>query len=152
MTTDTLVTDAMTAPELFAGIQSLRAGLGKSGSVSLIMGSGPSGAPVYIILRPDGYGVGKVDHSITGTSWSETLAAARQWIANYKITSRDTTIRKMALAIIDLTDTHGECTDAMLTRHEFSADQIQLFHEAACQRAGEMAAGTPFRVVFGKAA
>jgi len=52
----------------------------------------------------------------------------------------------MALAIIDLTDQHGRCDRAMLTRREFSGAEVDDLKDAACQRASEMSANSPFSV------
>lgn len=151
-TTLTPIADAMTAADLIDTLNDLRASLGTRAEVAVVLGgytcTYPGSPPIHMCLRPDGYGFGKTERTINGASWPEAMDAARQWIANYKITSRDTTIRKMTLAIIELTDEHGKCTSAMLTRREFSADQIEAFHELACQRAGEMCGNAPFRVEF----
>lgn len=145
--TDTLtIADTMTATDLLTGIINLRQKLAKSGTVSLAVGSDDT-SPATLLVRPEGYGGGECQ-IIYGKSWPEVFESARQWIEARKVTFRDSTIRKMALAVIELTDEHGKCTEAMLKRRQFSVEQIAEFHEAACQRANEMCQGAPFRVEF----
>ena len=72
--------------------------------------------------------------------------AVRAWIARFAALGNDT-VRRMALAVISLTDEHGTCTEAALIRQGFTADQVADLHEAACERAGVMCHGVPFVVV-----
>jgi hypothetical protein len=81
-------------------------------------------------------------------TWSEAIAAAYEWASTRSAIWRDTMIRKLALAIIDLTDQHGECTERLLLTRDFTSATVREFHEAACARANEMAGGAPFRVVL----
>jgi hypothetical protein len=83
---------------------------------------------------------------IRGATWPETITAARAWLATHATVHRDNRIRAMALAIIDLTDQHGRCDRAMLTRREFSGAEIDDLKDAACKRASEMSANAPFVV------
>lgn len=153
MTTTTKLpaTDAMTANDVLTSIRDLAKRVGtKTAMVSVVISESTfsDAAPIYLSIRPDGYASGSRPHTVNGNSWSEAFEAARRWIEQSKTVRRDTTIRKMALAIIELTDEHTECTAAMLKRREFSDEQIVEFHVAACVRAGEMCSGAPFRVVF----
>lgn len=149
MTATTEIADAMTAFDVLANLRALNEKLGsRSASVTLVVGAYDK-EPVYLAIRPDGYAAGAESHSITGKTWAHAIEAAANWIDQSQAVRRDTTIRKMALAVIELTDEHTKCTDAMLKRRDFSVDQIEEFHELACVRAGEMCGNAPFRVEFG---
>ena len=84
--------------------------------------------------------IGFMDNDMPSTSQG-SLVAVRAWIARFAA------IRRMALAVISLTDEHGTCTEAALIRQGFTADQVADLHEAACERAGLMCHGVPFVVV-----
>ncbi len=92
--------------------------------------------------RNDGY------KSFGGEDWPEVLTPARAWAAAQSGTHRNATIRRMALAIIEITDEHTKCTEALLRAKGFAAADIAEFHEAACVRAGEMAGNAPFVVLM----
>lgn len=81
------------------------------------------------------------------STWAEAFAQASAFAASQRVVSRNTLIRKMALAIIELTDEHGECSAIRLKGKDFSAADIAAHHQAACVRAGEMAMGAPFAVL-----
>jgi hypothetical protein len=81
-------------------------------------------------------------------TWPQAIAAAYAWASTRAPIERDALIRRLALAIIDITDAHGECTERLLLTRDFRSDEIREHHEAACARANEMAAGRPFSVVL----
>lgn len=56
------------------------------------------------------------------------------------------TTHEMALKIIELTTTLGECTDASLRQH-FEPRDVERYGEAACQAANDMAGRGPFEIV-----
>jgi hypothetical protein len=64
----------------------------------------------------------------------------------YRERFAQTVTRKMALAIIRLTDEFGECTDAAL-RDEFDAGQVAAYSAEACALANTMAAKGPFTII-----
>ncbi len=149
ITTDTTtlppLTEAMTARDLYQHEEDLRVVLG--GRADVVTRARSDG--VHISLYPGGIGspgyserAGHAD----GDTWPEAFAAARAWIANHATVHRGNRIRAMALAIIDLTDQHGRCDRAMLTRRDFSGAEVDDLRDAACQRASEMSANSPFRV------
>lgn len=82
-----------------------------------------------------------------GSTFDEVLAAGMAWTKAYAPTPHNALIRRMALAIIEITDEHGECTSALLRAKTFSADEIKRHHAEACVRAGEMAGNAPFSVI-----
>lgn len=146
-TLDTLppLAEAMTARDLAAHKAALLASLGGRSDVMLAV----DGNGVRAALYPGGVGSPGYDQQagrFNGDTWPEAITAARAWIATHATVHRDNRIRAMALAIIDLTDQHGRCDRAMLTRREFSGAEVDDLRDAACQRAGELAGNAPFRV------
>lgn len=130
--------EAMTAADLIVHEQALNALVpGASVNISFIS-SGP-----YVSFHGRS---GKLRDSIIGATWPEVITEARMWASTHTAVHRDNRIRAMALAIIDLTDQHGRCDRAMLTRREFSGAEVDDLRDAACQRASEMSANAPFSV------
>lgn len=142
------IANAMTARDLNAHQIEMERRLGKNSHVGLATGAFSRQGPAFASFYPDGVGGTSRPEYVHGVSWSDVIPAAYAWIENYKIVHRDTTIRRMALAIIELTDEHTRCTAAMLERKKFDAVTIQEFHKAACYRAAEMAGNIPFIVEF----
>ena len=83
----------------------------------------------------------------SGATWSEAFRKARKWALTGGVVYSNATIRRMALAVIEITDEHGECTVAALRRQKFDDVEIEAFKEDACQRANEMCQGRPFVVL-----
>lgn len=142
------VADAMTARDLDAHQIEMERRLGKNSRVGLGAGGFIGKGPAHASLYPDGVSGATRPEYVHAATWSKLILETYAWIDAYKIISRDATIRKMALAIIELTDEHTKCTATMLGRKKFSNAAIAEFHEIACQRAGEMAGNAPFRVEF----
>lgn len=146
ITTDTTtlppLTEAMTARDIGQHALVLREMLG--GKAEVFASADLSGAALQVY--PDGLLNSRTGNFIREATWPEAFAAARAWIATHATVHRDNRIRAMALAIIDLTDQHGSCTRAMLTRREFSGAEVDDLKGAACQRASEMSANAPFSV------
>jgi len=150
----TKAADSMTAQDLMTFQIALRKRLGDDAHVGFGLwerGKWNQQDPRNVVsvgLYPDGIGGTEGATHIYVQTWPEAIAAADQWITNYKTTHRNDIVRRMALAIIELTDEHTRCDDAMLRRKKFSAGEIAEFHLAACARAGEMCGNAPFRVEF----
>lgn len=137
--------EAMTARDLGAHIQALEALMG--GTKAAIYSECRYGKATLSIY-PNGITGGRdVRGHVDGATWPEAFAAARAWIATHATVHRDNRIRAMALAIIDLTDQFGRCDRAMLTRREFTGAEIDDLKDAACVRASEMSANSPFEVL-----
>lgn len=85
---------------------------------------------------------------VKGETFAEMIASAEQAIRNWQVTRYNDVIRKLALAIIELTDEHTLCTETLLRGKGFSAADIVEYSERACARASEMAGAAPFRVLF----
>ncbi len=139
------LTEAMTAKDLWRHERALRDALGPSGDTAIYTdrdGVRITLYPAGLISSTPGYHT----EGVKAATWPEAFSAARAWIANYATVHRDSRIRAMALAIIDLTDQHGECTRVMLTRRDFSGAEVEALKDAACQRASEMSANAPFSV------
>lgn len=151
ITTDTTtlppLTEAMTAADLNRHLVALREAVGGVAEVYGSIGRyGANGAACLSIYPLGLLNSSKASHCFEADTWPEAFAAARAWIANHATVHRDNRIRAMALAIIGLTDQHGSCTRAMLTRREFSGAEVDDLKDAACVRASEMSANAPFSV------
>ena len=85
-----------------------------------------------------------------GSDIPALLDQAEAWASTQGTIQRDAAIRRMALDLIDLKDQHGAVTARLLRTRKWSDGEIADLHEAACERAGEMAQGAPFAVVFGE--
>ena len=138
--------DAMTAQDIVAWSNHLRSLLGGRWEVSISPSPhSPSGETYWSCNRTDA-NYRTVEHQYGFVaSWPEAIAAAQAWIAARPKVERNAIIRKLALAIIELTDENGRCTVAMLRAKGFDSDEIAL-HAEACQRASEMAGNSPFCV------
>ncbi len=134
--------DAMTAADLFAHAERLRKMIGGKAEIYPAI----SGSEALVSIYPTGLLGSHNDPHMRAPTWPEAFAAAEAWITARAAVRRDTTIRRMALAIVDITDQHTRCTMADLTRREFTDAEVREFHEAACARAGEMAGAAPFCV------
>lgn len=91
---------------------------------------------------------GPVDDAIRGRgeTFREMLADCERNLAASAGQRRETLIRRMALAIIDIADEHVTVTAHLLRAKGFRDDEIKATHEAACTRASEMCGNAPFVV------
>lgn len=129
--------EAMSARDLDAHVRAVRRGF--DGGADVLIRPGCLSVYPGSISKSDG-------QFFRGETWPEMFEPAYAWIANHATVHRDARIRAMALAIIDLTDQHGRCDRAMLTRREFSAAEVDALKDEACKRAGELAGNAPFSV------
>ena len=83
-----------------------------------------------------------------GPDLTDLLEKAEVWASTQATVQRDAAVRRMALDLIDLKDQHGEITERLLLARKWTVSEIIDLHGLACERAGEMAAGAPFVVVF----
>ena len=150
--TDTLempglpLADAMTAADLYAWEQAIAATISPQARVS-IMANNSDGKCAYACVAP--YGICNDSNRWYAwfETWPEAIRAAYAHAATLGPVQRNATIRRMALAIISLTDEHGTCTEFALIPHGFTVDQVAELHEAACELAGGMCSVAPFVVV-----
>lgn len=142
---------AMSAADVASAIKCIAAIFGPKAYVSCGVSVSPYGAEAQasISVYPEGLGNSRDGERFRADTWHEALEAARTWALSQGTVQREAAIRRMALLIVDLTDQHGECTEVMLVRKEFSRDQVRELHGVACERAGEMCQGAPFSVMFG---
>jgi len=99
-------------------------------------------------LYPNGI-TGRGDHCVR--VFADTFLEAvekleRAWEARKSLADKHT-IRKMALAVIEISTDQGECSDAALRGAGFSHHQVAAMGEAACAEATRLAAGGPFSIV-----
>jgi len=152
--TDTLempglpLADAMTAADLYAWEQAIAATISPQARVS-IMANNSDGKCAYACVAP--YGICNDSNRWYAwfETWPEAIRAAYAHAATiaHMVRRRNAKTRRMALAIISLTDEHGTCTEAELIQQGFTADQVEELHEAACERAEVRGFGRQFVVV-----
>lgn len=134
----------MTPREIQAELETIRRDVGPNAYISLSITTHDEG-PVYIGLYPYGMVKNEAYLHVRGVFFADTLNAMRDKWAEYKVRFAETVTRKMALAIIRITDEFGECTDAAL-REEFDAGKVAAYSEDACKLADTMAAKGPFTI------
>ena len=141
----------MSARDLVAHTRAIASIIGPQGEATFIFGSrdrpGTEACLTCRDERPDS----KASEYFYDADWGVVLQRAYAWARSRPVIQRETIIRKMALAIIDITDQHGDCSERLLIARDFTREQVAELHEAACARAGEMSAGAPFSVVMGAA-
>lgn len=102
------------------------------------------GAEVYI---QSGKTTGTPDYKFfRAETFEEAITEAETHIAALRVLHQNTVTRRMALAIIEITDEHTRCTEALLRGKGFIQADIDTYRDAACERASEMCANTPFSV------
>lgn len=102
-------------------------------------------ATVYAFFQPRD-SVGGGNFLIYADTWRDLLTKCEEKWAEFSERHAANLIREMALAIIDITADHGECSDAAL-RAKFDAADVMRFGERACEQATEMASNGPFSIV-----
>jgi hypothetical protein len=136
---------AMSPADLCAACAEVREMLGSAAQVYADVSAGAySERQATVAVYPDGICSGTTAKRFHGTDWGALFEQARQWAVSYRVIAHDRALRRMALAIIDLTDQHGYCAADALRRagHAVTPEMV----EAACQRASEMAGNGPFKV------
>lgn len=132
----------MTPKEIQTELEAIRRDVGPSAYISLSITTHDE-KPVYIGLYPYGMTKNEGYLHVCGTFFADTINDLRDKWAEYRASFAKTITRKMALAIIRLTDEFGECSDAAL-RNEFDAGQVAAYGTDACELANTMAAKGPF--------
>lgn len=82
-----------------------------------------------------------------GADFAEAIADLQEKWAEHRTKADGALVRKMALAIIEVTGDHGECSDAALRGAGFYQSQIDRIGSLACAEATRLAAGGPFSIV-----
>ena len=140
------LSDAMTAADLRACERVIAALIGGGAETHISVSCGQHG-PAYATVQPHPWPNETGRWSGFFPTWPEAIRAACAYAATHAPVQRNANIRRMALAVISLTDERGTCTEAALIRQGFTAGQVADLHEAACERAGLMCHGVPFVVV-----
>lgn len=140
----------MTPKEIQAALIAIRNDVGPKAYISLDVGVDDFNPkpiePVTGVLYP--HGVAGRDGgylNVKGASFEDVIQKLRDGWAAYRDRHRQQQTRRMALAIIRLTDELGECTDAAL-REEFDAGEVKSLGEDACALANTMAGKGPFAI------
>lgn len=85
---------------------------------------------------------------VTGATFREVIEKLNAGWAERSATYHRETVKKMALAIISITQDIGECSDAALRGSGFDAKDVQRFGVEACDLANEMAGRGPFSILI----
>lgn len=135
----------MQAPEIIAALRALAEEAGPKAYASIVITADPRNA-IHISLSPKGL---LDDHRVTADadSFEEAFARLRATLEADKARMDKRRIRQMALAIIEISLDQGACSDAALRGTGFSILQIKRHGPDACEEAGRLAAGGPFRIV-----
>lgn len=102
--------------------------------------------PVYVSLYPEGI-TGRHCVSAHADSFANALAGLRAKWDEARALADKNSIRKMALAIIEITTDQGGCSDTALRGAGFFQQQIDRIGKPACEEATRLAAGGPFCIV-----
>lgn len=138
----------MTPPEIQAALAEIRAEGSKNAyiSLSISLSSHNIGAEVSASFYPDDI-IGQHKVHAKGDSFEEAIKNLRaKWDEEKSLANRNA-IRKMALAIIEITTDRGECSDAALRGAGFFQSQIDRIGPLACEEATRLAAGGPFSIL-----
>ena len=139
----------MSAADLYAACREIADSLGPKAEVSasvsafVYAANGPS-----VSIHPNGIGNSGGTRCFSDT-WQGALAAAREWAAAYVPKQDETLIRRLALAIIDLSEPGQALTVPALRQRGFSTEEITEHHAAACALATAKCNGAAFSVVPG---
>ena len=106
----------------------------------------PDASAVRGVLYPQGIAAGHCIHG-RGPGFAEALEDLRSNWAQARSLADTNSIRRMALAIIEITGDQGECADAALRGAGFDQQQIARLGALACSEATRLAAGGPFRII-----
>lgn len=135
----------MTPQQISQDLADIRKSVGPKCYISMHIHAGDR-KPVSVSLYP--YGMERNDGYLfkRSESFDGAIADLRAAWSEYQASYEKEMTRKIALAIIRITDEFGHCSDAAL-RQKFDAGQIASFGDAACELADTMAAKGPFGIV-----
>jgi hypothetical protein len=144
-----MIEQDLSPAEIFAALAALKAEVGPKAyiSVSVTLAEGENSKPeIHGCVYPTGIlGGGRMN--MKGESWRDLIAAMNAKWEAARATYENETRRRMALAIIEITYSIGECSDNALRGHGFDASEVKRFSAAACELANTMAERGPFTVL-----
>lgn len=138
----------MTPVEIKNALAEIRAEGSKNAyvSISIAVSGTRDGNTVIASFYPEDL-TGRHHVDGRGEGFAEAIEDLRRnWDAAKALADKNT-IRKMALAIIEITGDQGECSDAALRGAGFYQPQIDRIGFLACAEATRLAAGGPFSIV-----
>lgn len=135
----------MTPVEAQRALAEIAAEAGPKSYASIVMSS-DRGKAIYITLAIGGL-LEKHRISAQADTFEEAIDLLRKGWDDAKHLADKNTIRKMALAIIEITSDQGECSDAALRGAGFHQPQIDRIGSLSCAEATRLAAGGPFSIV-----
>lgn len=137
----------MTPAEIKDRIEAFAKSIGPKAYVSISVSTGyDASGLVTAILWPEDI-IGKHRVTAQADTFSEALDKLEAAWDDARDLADKNTIRKMALAVIEITGDQGRCSDAALRGADFSQQQIDRLGSRACAEATRLAAGGPFEIV-----
>lgn len=135
----------MTPQEIQTALREIRTDAGAYAYISMHVDGDDRAEPVSIALYP--YGLTKDEGylGVAAATFESALERLRKAWTKQREEFRRKVTRKMALAIIRITDQFGECSDAAL-RDEFDHAKVRSLGEEACALANTMAGKGPFQI------
>lgn len=142
--------DCLTPAQLLAEATRIKELIGSEAHVSFgISDDHTADRTVSLGVYPSGI-VGRGDYQyFYGATFASVIAQGEVYARSQNWNAA--IIRKMALAIIDITDRLGGCSDTTLRNESFTADDILTFHVEACEAASRMAGNAPYTVTLSSA-
>ena len=134
----------MSPKEIRDALSLLRRRVGPQASAHVTINSEPRDGLICAVIYPTGV-CGAARLSIYADDWAEAITKLNEAWNEYRDAHQDDLLKRMALAIIRLTEERGECTDQML-RADFSAGDVTACLDRATALADKMAANGPFSV------
>lgn len=125
--------------EIKTALSSLTAGFGKNAhAFAMVMdgawcGDGNATVSVY----PEGSG--KEGVSASADTWEQAIAEVTAKLDVFRAEREAKAVRRMALAIIDITASLGDCTVAALVDAGFTQEEVDRHGDDACATAAGMA-------------
>lgn len=138
----------MTPIEIRNALDALAAEIGPKAYISLDIKCGSSyPEPISGWLYPDGITGNGISIRVGAYDYAEALRKLEAaWVEKRALRDKGT-VRKMALAIIEISTDQGECSDAALRGAGFSQREIDAMGALACAEATRLAAGGPFSII-----
>ncbi len=132
----------MTPHEIHSRLQALIAPLGKQARACIYMGVAndwPRSKEIDVTVYPNGDGAKDPCVSVKRTNWDEAFAEAEAQIPAVLTQQAQKTIRRLALAMIEIAADHGCCERQDLLDRGFSQTEIDTHGPKATAEAARLA-------------
>lgn len=144
-TADTISAPDLTHAEAKEAFAAFCSTVSSKAEIHVYLGLRRSTGALRAALSPKGL-LDRWSIDASGDTYVELLQAIEAAWADNSESHALKIVREMALAIIEITDSLGQCTDAAL-RAKFDAADVARYGEHATAAANEMASNGPFSIV-----